>query len=520
MVTEEKKDKNPSGKKTELKNASERFIAFKDAVDKIKEVEEKLAKVITFMREALSESGGPKLKDFWDAKHLCVPFFKEQMNPIKRNHLWSEYTDLNQEARRLKEIIDEQTTFSIEQIELAIQAIESDFSRYNELVKQVPRLVFPMNTHKLIKKQEVYQTFQQELHFLKTLVSRLDALRKEAIGIDMRISVKNKLLKRLSKLGDQVFPRRKELIKEMSDQFVQDADAFVKERFTQEEDMKSVPSYILRDEIKSFQALAKLLTLNTQSFTKTRKMFSECWDQIKEIEKDRKKEYEERSKEFLKNKEKFSLKIQEFASFCSNEDNLIKEKVLELASVLQSEMRSLIIGRDDFKVMRTEIQKIRTEALDKIRKKAEAQEKKDREKICLLKEELVKIIANEQTTDLVTIMNCETRLLESFANLRLPISEKQMFERQFSDLRGFILDKKEEKAVTLSELEDLLDERQELLNQIKQQVEDYRKEMGGSSLDFEKAMTYRELYDSAKIHLDKEVEALGHLEEKIIEKES
>ena len=40
--------------------------------------------------------------------------------------------------------------------------------------------------------------------------------------------------------------------------------------------------------------------------------------------------------------------------------------------------------------------------------------------------------------------------------------------------------------------------------------------MGGSNLDFEKAMTYRELYDSAKIHLLREVEALKNLEEKLV----
>ena len=100
------------------------------------------------------------------------------------------------------------------------------------------------------------------------------------------------------------------------------------------------------------------------------------------------------------------------------------------------------------------------------------------------------------------------------------MAEKQVFERNFSDLRSFILDKKGEKADTLDALENLLEEREELLNQVKQQVEDYRKEMGGSGLDFEKAMTYRELYDSAKIHLDKEVEAVDQLEEKIAEKES
>ena len=515
MATEEKKEKTEPEKKPEPKNVSERFVALKEAMDQVKETEEKIAQAISFMKEALSEPGGPRLKDFWDAKHLGAPLFKEQRKPIKRNHLWSEYAELNQEARRLKEIIDEQTAFSIEQIELAIVALEADFGRYDQ-----PPLEFPKNTHKLITKQEVYQVSQRELHFLKTLVSRLDALRKEAIGTDMRISVKNKLLKRLSRLGDQVFPRRKELIKEISEQFIQDVEHFVTHRFSQKESEKPVPPFILRDEIKAFQALAKRLTLNTQAFTKTRKMLSECWDQIKEVEKERKKEYEERSKEFEKNKEDFAPKIEELRAFCTNPDNLVKEKIVEKVSAIQSEMRAVPLGREDVKTMRAEIQEIRKIALDKIQEKVEAQEKKDREQIETLKAELAKHVENEATLSLEVLLEAETKMLESYKSLKLAASEKQVFERNFSDLRGFILDKKGENAKTLDELENLLEEREELLNQVKQQVEDYRKEMGGSSLDFEKAMTYRELYDSAKIHLDKEVEAVDQLEEKIAEKES
>lgn len=519
-MTTEEKDKSSPQKTPEQKNVSELFSTFKKSFDETKEIEEKIAAAIVFMRAALSEQGGPRLKDFWDAKHLCAPLFKEQMNPIKRNHLWSEYAEINQEARRLKEIMDEQTAFSIEQIELAIEALEADFSRYDQLVEQVPHLDFPKNTHKLVKKQEVYQAVQRELHFLKTLVNRLDALRKEAIGTDMRISVKNKLLKRLSKLGDKVFPRRKELIKEVSDQFFQDVQAFVSDRFSQKDGDKPVPSYVLRDEIKGFQALAKLLTLNTQSFTKTRKMLSECWDQVKESEKERKKEFGEKLKEFKKNEEEFAPKIQEFETFCASEDNLVKEKILQEASNLQETMKALPLSREGVKEFRHQIQKIRKEALDKIQEKVDARAKKDREQIEVLKGKLTALVEKEEETPLNALEKSEAELSEQFRVLSLETAEKQVFERYFSDLRSFVLDKKEKAADSLDELENLLEEREALLEQVKQQVEDYRKEMGGSSLDFEKAMTYRELYDSAKIHLDKEVEAVDRLEEKIAEKES
>lgn len=519
-MTEEKKAPKPPEKKPEPRNVSELFRVFQESFDKTKEIEEKIAEAILFMRAALSESKGARLKDFWDAKHLCAPLFKEQMNPIKRNHLWSEYAEINQEARRLKEMIDEQTAFSIEQIELAIIALEKDFSQYDELMQQGACLGLPNNIQKLTRSEDVYKKCQKELQLLKTLVSRLDALRKEAISTDMRISVKNKLLKRLSKLGDQVFPKRKEHIKTVSDQFIQDVEFFVRERFPQKEGKAPLPSYVLRSDIKSFQSLAKLLTLNSQAFTKTRKMLSECWDQIKESEKDKKKEYEERLEEFKKNEEEFAPKIKELEAFCDIEDNLVKEKVHERISALQDEMRNLEFSREGAKEMRDQVQKIRKEALAKAEEKLEAKAMKARQSIETLKSELTTLLEKAESAGLESLSESEKKLLQAFETLKISSLEKQMFERQFSDLRGFVLDKKAQNVNTLAELESLLEEREELLTRVKQQVENYRKEMGGSSLDFEKAMTYRELYDSARIHLDKEVESVGHLEEKITEIES
>ncbi|MCB1080905.1 MAG: hypothetical protein KDK69_03695, partial [Chlamydiia bacterium] len=97
-------------------------------------------------------------------------------------------------------------------------------------------------------------------------------------------------------------------------------------------------------------------------------------------------------------------------------------------------------------------------------------------------------------------------LKDAFNSLSLSLTDTLLFERSLSDLKSFILDKKKDQATSSEDLEALFEE-------VKGQMEVYRKEMGASNLDFEKAMTYRELYDSAKIHLDKEIEALQQLED-------
>lgn len=500
-------------KKPKIPPESEAFKKFRESFEQAKEIEEKVSIAIEFMKEVLGKTDGVSLKDFWDAKKLCGPLFKEKMNPIKRNHLWNEYTQLGDEARRLKEIMDEQSAFSIEQIELAIEALEKEIEQYDTLLKQVPPLTVPKVSKSLQNREKEYREIQQELQLLKTLISRLDALRKEILNTDMRISHKNRILKRLSKLGDLVFPKRKELIKKVSDSFILDVERFLKDRFPEGEEKPNAPYYALRSEIQGFQALAKFLTLNTAAFTKTRKILSECWDKVKEQEKEHKKEMGEKSEEHKKNYEELLVKVNAFVEFCSKDENLDRSKILDQSNVLQEEMKNTELSRDHVIKLRGEIQKARTDALDKIKGAAtKAREAKFKE-IQDFKEELASVIENEGTLSHNDLLQKETALKEKFNSLSLSSTDTLQIERNFSDLRSFILDKTD--ASTKEELEALFDERETLYEEVKVQIEVYRREMGGSSLDFEKAMTYRELFDSAKIHLDKEIEALQKLEEKL-----
>ncbi|QVL58258.1 MAG: hypothetical protein KFB93_04035 [Simkaniaceae bacterium] len=494
---------------------SEAFKAFKESFEKEKEVEEKITKALEFMKSVLSEVEKGSLKDFWDAKKLVGPLFKEKMNPIKRNHLWSQYAELGDEARRLKEIKDEQAAFSVEQVELAIEALEADIGHYDRLVDQIPQLEVPKGLKSLSLNEGEYSVVQRELQLLKTLISRLDGLRKEILSTDMRISHKNKILKRLSKLGDDVFPKRKELIKKVSESFIKDVEAFVESRFPQGDEKFGAPYYVIRDEIKSFQGLAKLLTLNTQSFTKTRKALSECWDKIKEKEKDRRTEMGERSEEQKKNFDVLVPKVEAFEALCSQEENQERSRVLEQSNALQDEMKEVALSRDHVKILKDRIQKARSNALDKVKAKAEEKKHAAKKEINDLKEKLADLIKNESTTSLVDLEKGEEEFKEAYVKLNLSPMEIYLFERQFADLKSFIFSKKES-VISGEDLEGLYEQRSAHVEVIKKQVEEYRKEMGASNLDFEKAMTYRELYDSAKIHLESEMEALENLEEKLI----
>lgn len=494
---------------------SEAFKTFREAFEGEKEIEGKVRLALDFMKAALADPQNISFKDFWEAKKLCGPLFKEQINPAVRSALWSEYAEMGDEARRLKEIKDEEAAFSIEQIEIALAALEKDIEQYQTLLGQIPAVHFPKGIDKLHVKKGEYDTVQRELDLLKTLIARLDGLRKEVLATDMRISHKNKILKRISKSGDEIFPKRKELIKTVSDMFINDVEAFVKRRFPEGEETLKAPYYVIRDEIKCFQGLAKVLSLNTQAFTKSRKTLSQGWDKIKVALKEKQAEMEERSEEFQKNYEELRPKVEAFETFCQGDSAHDRRQISAQGDTLLQEMRKTPLGRDHVKELRDRIQKAQGSALDKAEARIQEKKQAARKEIDDLRERLSHAIQKESTTSLGDLEKEAGELLAAYEKLNLNATEIHRFERSFADLKSFIFDKKEQ-DVPSEGLEELYDARASHVDLIKAQVEEYRKEMGGSSLDFEKAMTYRELYDSAKIHLDKEVGALENLEEKLV----
>ncbi|MEM7175026.1 MAG: hypothetical protein AAF443_03745 [Chlamydiota bacterium] len=498
------------------------FSNFETFFCKEKQVEEKIACAVAFMRAVLSQSDKMNLKDFWEAKKMCAPLFKESMSPIKRNHLWSEYSELIAEAVRLREFFDEQIAFAVEQIELAVTALESDIEHYEQLVEKVRLPVFSAALQKIKIDKQLYQKWQSELKILKVLIARLDALRAEVLGQDMRISQKNRFLKRLTKLGDALFPRRKAVIKAASDQFTRDVEAFFRDSLPQESGAKESalekrrlkPLYALREIVKDFQALGKALSLNASAFSKSRKWLSQCWDWIKEKNKERKQELGKQSQEHQENFTKLKEKVNSFRELCSSHYKIAREKVIAEEAHLAADIKKTELSREGREALRFEINAIKKEALGKIEQAAIAFAKEQREKVQHLRETILEAIEQEQQFSVEVLQKKESEFLNLFNALDLTSMERHLFERQIADLRSFIFDKQ---AATDSPevLEQLLEERKRMQEDIRKQIETYRLKMGGSRLDFEQAMTYRELYDSAKIHLDRELEALDELREKL-----
>ena len=459
----------PSFEKAE---PSATFQGFTEQLVSLPTPEEKLAHGLSFMRGALAQEGAPRFREFWEVRREILPFFRENLNSIARSKLWSEYVEMTVEARRLKEILEEQSAFAIEQIDLAIQSLESDLSNFETLLEQVGDISFPKE-NRVLQKIDLYNQIQRELNLLNALASRLTALRKEVMKTEMRLRFKTKFLKQLSELGDQIFPKRKEFIEKVSSEFEKDIDSFVETHF-REGQVVGAPYYVLREEIKALQGMAKVFSLNSAIFTQTRLKLSKCWDQIRELEKEHKKVLsEKRQAFFLQKREK-------------------EEKVRELEEA----------EREKFRLKR--------------------------QKIGQLKEQIEVLLKEGEQMELDSFASRAEKLKGEIENLEASKPEKQQLERLYRPLKDLLAEKKEEALLNLSEddkkaLENLylvLEQKKERRKKIKDQLEIYRKSLGTSGLDFERAMLYRELIDQEKERQEIADRGIEEIEQKIVGLES
>lgn len=503
--------------------------SYVESFEKEPTAEGKIRLSIDFMREALASSGTPRFKDFWEGRKMCLPLFKENISPKVRSQLWSSYIELSTEAKRLKEILDEQSAFAIEQIELAIQALERDLEHYELLLSQTHLEPFEQQTVTLKDKEEFYTQIQKELQVLNTLATRVNAMRKEVVKTEMRIRIKNKLLERLSLCGDKIFPKRKELIKKISDEFMADVDKFVSEYFKDEE-FKDLHLYSLREEIKQLQSIAKVLTLNTQAFTETRLKLSGCWDKIKNREKERKKEVHQLRQEFKQNFDLVMEKIKPFAEKCqagisADEANREAFEILEF-------MKTVQLGRDEVRALKEEVQKAKRGPMERAReaelqrqKQEQEAEAQKRAAINSLKVEINALVNEADSMQADAIAAKRDELHQRFEQLNIVKAEKQIIERTFKQIKDLIDEKKEKALLSLSEddkkvldqLKEVLEERKARRLEIKNQLESFRKLLGGSGFDFEKAMMYREMIEAEKATLEKINASIEEIEEKIEE---
>lgn len=499
-------------------------------IELLNDGESRLNHVIAFMESSLAQSGTPHFRCFWQARSICLQLFKGHIAPSSRSLLWQKYSELSKEARRLKSLLDEQSAFAVEQIEIAIQGLESEIASFAEKLSSnniSVKHIEGLDATVLRTKCAFYSQIQHELDHLNSYAARINALRKELIKTEMRIRKKNNFFQRLSSAGDLVFPRRKELIGKLSENFSQDIECFIAEHFNNQESRESL--FTLREEIKALQNYAKVLTINTQTFTQTRMRLSECWDKLKHIEKERKKVRVEQKNVFKQNAENVLKQIEEVSQGV-HANQFSTEEAQKKLDVIVSFMRTVELGREELQVLREKIAETRKPIFDQIKLAEEARNEKERAHLLQkkqrhleFKQEIETFLRNAPQLDVEALTAERHNVIAKIQNSSFDKKEKNEFEHMLKPLRDLINDKKEQALLTLSDddrqslqqLKQLLLSRKERRQQIKEQLDSNRKASGSSGLDFQAAIHLKEQINADKERLEQIDQGITEIEEMI-----
>jgi hypothetical protein len=504
---------------------------FLTKLDALEDKELQIRALLDFMKSSIDAKTAPHLSLFWKARRLSLPLFKENIPVAARTSLWKEYIELMKEAQHLKVSLEEQASFAVEQIELAIHSLEEGLDSIEQFLSGSTSLALPkFELASVSESLNVYQKTQQELVFLNAQATRIHSLRKEVIKTGMRLSIKNKFFHRLSLAGDRVFPRRRELINNISELFFTHVAEFEKDYF--EEKPKEAPTFALREEIKAFQELAKLLTLNTRVFNKTRQLLSKCWDAIKEKDKERKKEFFEKKELFIKHRAEGIEKLKIFSEYCTSE-SAKQEEIDRMAKEFISWMRGVELSREDVTALRDELKRAQAPFYSKIEKVKATQQKLKQEK----KEQKVQRKQAFQNAVELLQDKCRTLGIDELEEKKTELSSELTqldyndfdnlgYHVIFRDIEEILLEKREAQCFEKSKtpeyviaLHDCLERRENEKRHIKDVLEGLRKLQGGSGFDFEQSMKINEIVKGEKARFDRFSQAMAILEEKVEENE-
>ncbi len=478
--------------------SDQKNLSLTEALKDAKETEDQIKIALDFMRSALNQEGSPRLRDFWDAKTTCLPLFKQRIAPSARSYFWDEFVELSNEARRLKEVLDEQSAFASEQIDKAIEALEGDLDQFDEMLTQIQNLKLSDKATALLSDFDTYNSHYKELTLLTALSTRIGSLKQEVIKTSMRVRQKGRIFEKLQELREKILPKRKKLIDTLSEKFISDVTAFVQAHGSK----PTKPFYELREEIKTMQDLSKTLGISTGAFTKTREELSQFWDNIRALDKDRKKALGEKKQHQKDNTEQAKKRLdalEKELEACTPEQ--AKDRITEMYNY----MRSLDLHRDNVTELKTRLREIeqakpKSEPIPQSVPPAPKIDPKPK----LAQEALQEVQDSDSETILKKIQDLE---VDSKDPLLDPLNDL------YQDARHAELLACEE--VLVSDVEELIKSRRLQKKRVMARLETLRKTRGAYSLDFERSMQIDEDMKLKKSFVKTIESAIKELEELI-----
>ncbi len=450
-------------------------------------LEEKMRSFLDLMKQALSRNDSPQFKEFWEIRKELFPLFKEKGVSFVKNQMWKEFIDLSEEAKNLKRMLEEQSLFAVEQIELALRSLEQDLQEEEKLLQKMEETLFSEKSKTLSSQEEKLALLQKEIHLLSVLAQKLQSLRKEVANIPMRMKQKNEFFKKMGEIGDILFPKRREKMEALSALFKTAVFSFIEENKKGEKVHSSVPFYVLLQEIKAMQSHAKEMSLTPEVFLEIRESLSRFWDILKKEEKERKKASLEKREEKEGKRGSFQEKITLFSQKCLEEKLSLKDLEKE-RELLEKDLQTLSLPPKEMRSCREELRRALDPFYEKLKKQIQEKEEKKQKMGEGLKKELEALLEDSSE-----------EIEEKYKALVEGVD--------FTSLEGFealyirhLVAHVEEKLLEKENSSDMLEKRR---NASKERFEMYRKTLASSNLDFSTAFLLQDMVEAEKALLEK-----------------
>lgn len=476
--------------------------------DELASLEEKIALGIQIMKDALAEEGAPFFKKFWDIRKVTLPLFKESIDPLQRGKLWEEFTNVSTEARNLKALFDQKSSFALEQIGLAIESVESDVEKYEELLEKSQEPIFT-DWDECLKERAFYEQSQKELQILNAFSARIASLRKELISTPMRLKQKNLLFKKLSNLSQIVLPKRKALMTSVSSQFFQEVEEFVRGHLGKN---SKTPFHAIKKTIKILQDIAKKLTLTSKIFTESRNQLSQLWDEIKTKEKGRKEQILKRKEQSEENKKVLKEKI---SQLIEEKKDLTSKNYQNKVDALEKECKKMLFTREDQEEMDQELsQLIKTPLI-----KGFGEDLTER----TLEKRIQTLVQEKETISLEDSYDRYEQLERQIDKEGASFKQKNRLREVLMPVQKWIDDQYdtklqealEKKELSLAKWTEFLEFSRKIRGKIKYHLEGQRKNRGNVGFDIQMAMDYQERLEKQRRRLEKIDQSITKIEEEI-----
>lgn len=428
--------------------------------------------VLSFLSQMKSFIDAADFSD-WSAFNSAKKAFLENFKSYQaqdKQKIWKDFTETADAARAIKKHQEEEGEFAAEMIAKALDAHEQDLQS-TQLASAYHALCEKVAAFKSVK--EDLKSILARLKFLSVKASQLQSLRQELSKTGMRLSIKGKLFDRLSKLGDSVFPVKKELNKQLVDTFNSGLESFIKACNKREDGDE------ILFEIRIIQSFLKEMTLRKPEYDLIKSSLDPLWKKAVILKDKNASMLQEAQAKSLEMKNSFEA---EFANIKALVEEGKDQEAMKVYDALSLKLKDRSIQKHDYKALKNDLELASRPIFDRLK------EQKD------LKNELLKKQASEKEElkqkyftilDDVKISSEDKKTaLNSALSLNLNVDEVYRFKIKYiSSCAGLLKD---------------AEEIEELYIEAKKLQEAIRSQLATSGFDLSVSMALQESYNDCR----------------------